>query len=327
MALTGVARLSSAEEIAVPAGEVPFLRLPEQSVYADRALRLRQLAPGHAMHDYLLFIANVAAAQHAQLQRMPAVQVPDAATLREAARVGQPPLPAADAPRDAAWSEVLRSLLRALQPRVDGRALSVVETLLTADDQHLARQAERLLSATMLGLDLGAAPLIAAALQVYWTRQVIEVQRLLGEMRPFRRTREVTLCPCCGSRPTSSITHIGPDASGYRYLNCSLCATQWHMVRIKCSHCESAQGIHYEQLAPLAQGATTTDAAKPAAVQVECCDHCGHYLKIVHMERDHQVEPVADDLATVTLDLVVSDAGRLRHGVNLMLLFGDDSAG
>jgi FdhE protein len=41
------------------------------------------------------------------------------------------------------------------------------------------------------------------------------------------------------------------------------------------------------------------------------------------MERDYEVEPVADDLASVTLDLLVSEAGFERHGVNLMLLFGD----
>ncbi|MES1163404.1 MAG: formate dehydrogenase accessory protein FdhE [Rhizobacter sp.] len=32
---------------------------------------------------------------------------------------------------------------------------------------------------------------------------------------------------------------------------------------------------------------------------------------------------MADDLASVTLDLLVSEAGFQRHGVNLLLLFGD----
>jgi len=44
------------------------------------------------------------------------------------------------------------------------------------------------------------------------------------------------------------------------------------------------------------------------------------------MDRDPHVEPVADDLATLTLDLLVSQAGARRHGVNLMLLFGDPDA-
>ncbi|MCH8857708.1 MAG: formate dehydrogenase accessory protein FdhE, partial [Proteobacteria bacterium] len=62
--------------------------------------------------------------------------------------------------------------------------------------------------------------------------------------------------------------------------------------------------------------------AQPA-VQAECCSECGHYLKLMHPARDNGIEPVADDLATLTLDLLVSEEGQQRHGVNLLLLFGD----
>jgi FdhE protein len=41
------------------------------------------------------------------------------------------------------------------------------------------------------------------------------------------------------------------------------------------------------------------------------------------MERDYQVEPVADDLASLTLDILVSDTGRRKHGVDLMLPFAE----
>jgi len=51
-----------------------------------------------------------------------------------------------------------------------------------------------------------------------------------------------------------------------------------------------------------------------------------HYLKALPMDRDPHAEPVADDLATLTLDLLVSQTGAQRHGVNLMLLFGDPDA-
>ena len=60
-----------------------------------------------------------------------------------------------------------------------------------------------------------------------------------------------------------------------------------------------------------------------ASVQAETCDECGHYLKIVHTDRDPFIDPVADDLASLTLDLLVSETGMTRHGVNLMLLFGE----
>jgi len=322
---TGASRLLSPQEIALRAGDqVPFLRLPERtSVYADRALRLRQLAAGHPMRDFLVFVADLADAQHVLLQHMPALRLPDAITLDQAARSARPPLRADTAGRDPAWRDVLRSLLGAIQPRLAGSpALRVIGTLQAADDEYLEHQADRLLAGEMLGLDLGAAPLIAAALQLCWTHQVLELQRMFGEVAPFGRTVDASRCPCCGSRPTSSIVRIG-DAAGYRYLHCSLCATQWHMVRIKCTHCESTKGIHYLQLEPVAGARPSATAAAPGAIQLECCEECDHYLKILHMERDHQVEPVADDLATLTLDILVADTGRHKHGVNLMLLFSE----
>ena len=165
-----------------------------------------------------------------------------------------------------------------------------------------------------------AAPLVAAGLQAYFTHLVLATAETHGEA-VFGRTDPATGCPCCGSRPTASVTRIGADESGHRYLACSLCATQWHYVRIKCAHCESTRGITYQQL----EGAPT-DGARGAylgAVKAECCDSCGHYLKLVAMERDPEVEPMADDLASVALDLLVSEAGHQRAGVNLMLVFGE----
>jgi FdhE protein len=216
-----------------------------------------------------------------------------------------------------------RATLRGGSPAEAG-----VKSLRQADAAWLEQQADRLLNGVMLGLDLAAAPLIAAALQTYWTHLVLSTQAARGTDRlpPFGRVDDATLCPCCASRPTASISRIGAESAGYRYLHCSLCSVQWHMVRIKCSHCEKTKGIGYQSLRPVDEEASTERSAKPA-VEAETCDECGHYLKIVHMERDMDVDPTADDLATVTLDLLVSDAGFQRHGVNLMLLFGDPEDG
>ena len=110
---------------------------------------------------------------------------------------------------------------------------------------------------------------------------------------------------------------IGADAAGCRYLHCWLCSAQWPVVRIKCSHCQQTKGIEY-----LSRQGNDSSQVTPAAVEVEACSACRRYLKIMHMERDVEVEPIADDLASVTLDLLVSEAGFERDGVNPMLLFG-----
>jgi FdhE protein len=314
-------KLLSPEEIAVRAGEqLTFLHLPDAGVFAARAVRLRQLADGHAMRDFLLFVAELADAQHRALKADVAVAVPTGAQVDAAAREGRPLLPADTWARDAVWRDSLRSLLRDLAGHLaDGPARAAALQLAEATDEHLDTQAGRLLTGVMLGLDLATAPLIAAGLQLHWVRLVQQTATAHtgGAVAPFGRIDDATVCPCCGSRPVASVERLG--AEGARYLSCGLCVTQWHYVRIKCTHCQSTKGISLQNL-------VAADAAAPEAqppVQAECCSECGHYLKLMHPARDNGIEPVADDLASLTLDLLVSEEGLHRHGLNLLLLFGE----
>jgi FdhE protein len=322
------ARLLSPEQIAVGAGEqTPFLRLPDpQSVFAQRELRLRALAAGHPMRDYLLLVAEIALAQHRSMAGPPPGDLPDRASMDDAARRSDPPLAAARWHRGPAWRRALRALLGTLGERLpEGDARGSVLRLAAQPDEFLEAQADRLLSGISVGLDPAFAPLIGAALQAHWTSLVAATAEEHGG-DAFGRTRSNTRCPCCGFLPTASIVHIGGREAGYRYLHCALCSTQWHMVRIKCAHCEGTKGIHYEALDRTGQ-ATAPGARSAAAVRAECCDVCGHYLKILYKEHDHEVEPVADDLATVALDLLVGETGKTPAGVNLMLLYGDPGDG
>jgi FdhE protein len=334
--MTTVTRpLLSPEEIAVRAGrEVPFLRLPEPaSVFADRALRLRQLAAGHPMRDYLLFAAELAQAQHGVLGDYPAVALPTPAQLDAAALAGRPPLEPDAWQRDPAWQDGLDRLLDLVADRLaPGPARDQVRALRAEPAEARERQAGRLLAGVTTGLDLGTAPLVAAGLQAYFTALVTATAATAtaqapGQAAPFGRIDDATRCPCCGSRPTAAVVRIGADESGYRYLHCALCSTQWHLVRIKCSCCLGTKGIGYQALEALPGHAAPATGAAAGAVQAETCDVCGSYLKIVNMAKDPFVEPVADDLASVTLDLLVSEAGHQRHGVNFLLLFGDEAPG
>lgn len=328
MTISQASRLLSPEEIAVRAGhQVEFLRLPQAfDLFSSREARLRQVAHDHAMRDFLLFAADIAHAQHAALQSFPTVSLPDTAALEAAAMAGKPALPAPLWPRDPQWIAVLRKMLEGMLPAMQTQeaAGTVIRNVLQLTDQEIEQQADRLLNNIMFGLDMAAAPLIAAGLQVYWVHMVTAVQKAHGADRtaPFGRTDDATRCPCCGSLPTASISRIDADGT-YRYVHCSLCSAQWHVVRIKCTHCEGTKGIHYQSLQA---EEVSSAAAKKEAIEAETCDECGHYLKIVRMERNQVVEPVADDLASLTLDLLVSEAGFQRHGINLMLLFGDPEA-
>ena len=330
MSLTKATPLMSPEEIAVRAGQqMPYLHLPVRAeLFATRETRLRELAAGHAMRDFLLFAAELAHVQHEVLQDFAQtfadLPLPSEDDLVAAGRAAKAPLPAALWPRDPAWRAATRRMLELLAPRLAGSpAQAVVQSLLEAGDDHLEGQAELLLNGAA-GLDMSAAPLVAAGLQVYWTHMVLAVDAAHGKARqaPFGRTLDATLCPCCGSLPVASVTKVDASGGNYRFLHCSLCSAQWHMVRVKCSHCESTKGINYSSLEALATDGAKQDATM-ASVQVETCDECHHYLKMVRMERELNVDPVADDLGSITLDILVSEDGYQPHGVNLLLLTGE----
>lgn len=317
-------KIMSPEEIAArDVGDAAQIRFADTArIFGDRGTRLRQLAAGHAMRDYLIFMADVAAAQQRALSAPRVTPLPAEQALGDAARAGVAPLAPTLFKRSAEWRDDLADILADLLPRLpDGAARGTVQALQQLGADELERQADRLLAGVMLGLDLGQAPLIGAALQVYWTRLVAHTQAQYPELA-FGRVDDATRCPCCGSGPTASVIRLGGADTGSRYLHCSLCQSQWHMVRVKCARCESTRDITYQE-AEAAEGAEQPTAAPPrGAVRTESCGDCGHYLKIVSMEKDAHVDPVADDLASVMLDLLVSESGTQRHGVNFMLLFG-----
>ncbi|TXI14981.1 MAG: formate dehydrogenase accessory protein FdhE [Ottowia sp.] len=318
-------QINTPEAIQLRSGlDIPQLLLPDPArVFADRALRLRQQAAGHAMRDYLMLMAVVCEAQHQRLRHYPAVPLPTPAQIGTATAEGTPLLACEHWPRAPEWRTELRALLALVldQLPADSPARAGVQGVAALPDEALEQQASRLLAGITLGLDLAAAPLIAAGLQLYFTHLVAATRAASGEV--FTMAENATRCPCCASPATASITRLGGAQEGQRYLYCALCSSQWHMNRVQCAHCLATQGIHYQSLQAIDQDQPS--ATKPA-VEAETCDACHHYLKVVHLESDVHGEPVADDLATVTLDLLVSDAGFERHGVNLLLLFGDADA-
>jgi FdhE protein len=309
-----VQKLLTPEEIAARAGSnIPRLHMPERaSVFGERARRLRQLAPGHSMQGYLELVALIADKQQTAMDSMPLFALPRPDAIAISHEHGMPPLSHSSHSRDRAWCDTLRRMLRGIADETDGRTREVAKALENSRDELYEAQASKLLAGVTFGLDPATAPFIGAGLQVYFTHLAIA----LGEdaIPPIDAPG---ICPCCGSRPTASVARIGGEAAGFRFLHCSLCSTEWHMVRIKCAHCDSTKGISYSGI----DDGKARDGK--AAVLAETCDECGSYLKIVYMDRDRDVEPCADDVATLALDLLVTEAGREPYGVNFMLVHGD----
>ena len=113
------------------------------------------------------------------------------------------------------------------------------------------------------------------------------------------------LCPLCGSEPVASVVYAQSPYQGYRYLHCALCATEWHMVRVQCSRCGASGKSIAFQSAMTGANQENDGSAAEAAVRAETCEQCRCYRKILYQEKDPQVEPVADDLASLNLDLLL----------------------
>lgn len=305
-------RILQAGEIEGSATTIPRLRLPPGNGYfSARAARLRHLAEGHALGEWLRYLAQVADRQDLALASFPAVAGPDATVIARSHEFALPPLSPLGWKRDPVWKEALRRMAAELAGSGPVPARAVAARLAAADDVWLDDQVNLLLGATIEGLDIAASLLLGAALQVYWVR-------LAADLNPADvGVLEVpNLCPVCGSRPVASIIRTGGADSGLRYLHCSLCESEWHMVRVKCSRCDSTKGISYCQV----DGAAGQAKSK---IRAETCDECHGYLKIVSMERDPDVDALADDVASLALDVLVDDAGYLRTGFNPLLVTGD----
>ena len=50
-----------------------------------------------------------------------------------------------------------------------------------------------------------------------------------------------------------------------------------------------------------------------ASVKAESCDECRTYAKMIYQMHDPKLDPFADDLASLGLDLMVAEAGWSRQ--------------
>jgi len=325
---------------------IPRLLLPQPAtLYAARGERLRQLAAGQvagipveeALRGYLSLMACVAEAQHAVVTDIgrAGVPLPDQAALTQAHDHNMPPLPGTGA-RPAAWRTVFARLLDALANAKDAppQLAAALATLRSTPDAELEGIADAILGDFEAGADPLRAPFVAAALQVSWSTMAAQLDEAWAQ--PLMTS---TLCPVCGSHPVASVVRIGGQSQGYRYLHCSVCESEWHMVRVKCSHCESNGKIAYQGLidkdndpteaniAAARAGESLPKGSDPTRVaRAETCDDCGTYRKIFNQEHDFHVEPVADDLASMMLDVLVSEAGYARASGNPLLWLKEDAA-
>ncbi len=194
------------------------------------------------------------------------------------------------------------AFIEKFKPYASDTVLATLEWLEKASSSELETLADHLLNERYEEVGADKAVFLWAVLSLYWvqlTQQLPRNTRAEGEERHT--------CPVCNSAPVASVIHFG-EAQGLRYLHCSLCESEWNMVRAKCSNCEQTGKLDYWSLDSM-----------DAAVKAESCGDCESYLKVMYQDKDPHVEPIADDLGTLFLDAEMEQKGLARSAINPFL--------
>ena len=306
--------------VTVPAA----LFLPDPAtIFARRAARLDALSAGHQMAEWLRFMARLARAQHEVATalgattpgatRLAAITVgniegaPHTQDVEQAVAARMPPLAADGHWRNAGWRDGLAMLLDTISsPANPAPAQAAIDRLRCQDAAAVERLADGFLLGGVGREDAGTVLYVAAALQVWFTLLAAGLPEKSLRLLPQRG-----LCPCCGSTPVAGVVTGAGSNPGTRYLHCSLCATAWAHVRAVCISCGQSRSLSQRAI----EGGSE-------AVKAETCDDCQSYAKMLYQAKDMQVDPFADDLASLGLDIMVAAAGWSRHAPNPLLLSG-----
>jgi FdhE protein len=274
--------------------------------FARTAARLDFLSAGHSMAEWLRFMARLAEAQHAVAGAMGPFAGPGQAAVEQAVNARLPPLAADGHRRDPTWRNGLALLLDGANNTIPEPARAAMDSLRDRGIERVEALADDFLHGCVDMADAGAALYVAAALQVYFTRLAAALPGPCLRLLPQRG-----LCPCCGSTPVSGVVTDSGPTPGARYLYCSLCATAWNHVRAVCITCGQSRSVALKGI-----------EGDSGAIKAETCNDCHTYAKMLYQASDMKVDPFADDLATLDLDVLVAEAGWSRHAPNPLLLVG-----
>lgn len=301
------------ENILGEAAESDPVRLPDlATVFSRRAARLEVLAPGHELEGFLRLIAALVAAQHASLAGLPPGSLPGAAEIAKARSTDRAPLDPSTWRRDGSWSVALSRILETLDDSaLPASAREACAALRQTSPPEREALADRYLSGNVAAGETAQVVFVAAALQVAWTRMAA----LLDAADFGARAADGGQCPVCASPPVSGLISPGGTKFGHRHLHCSLCATAWRYVRVRCVHCGSTDKVSFRNL------------AGTSYLRAECCEVCHGYSKVFYLESARTLEPLADDLASLGLDILVGEEGFSRVPNPFVLGFIEPTGG
>lgn len=300
-------------QIEASASAPPFLHLPPRNLFSFRAARLEQVASGHPLAEYLQLIASLCHVQQSLLDQPPLAPALDPERLLVCQQHGLPPLAADSLVREDGWQPWLDALLLRYPAPSQPPVQQAIATLRSANTGQRKAWAIALLSGQYDGLPAALVPFLGAALQAAWSHWLLGMPT--SDLKPGDSLGQ---CPACGSPAMAGVIRHRGKYNGLRYLVCSLCACEWHVVRVKCIYCEQSKGLNYVSLDD------DRHTADHAPLRAEICPGCNRYLKLLYLENDAEAEALSADLTSLTLDMRLDLEGYQRQSPNLMLAPGGE---
>ncbi|WP_085247229.1 formate dehydrogenase accessory protein FdhE [Gilliamella mensalis] len=275
--------------------QIPLLFYPSpKTLYIHRAERLKILANNSPISYYLKFCAIIAEKQANLIKHKP-IDIDVSCLLTSE----HPPLSLDNLPLKNTWQDYLTSLLDSFSD-VSQQITLVIEQLKNNSSVELQDKALHLLKGEFDQVDGNETIFIWSSLSVYYCQLASQIKgKAIAE-----NTDKLWLCPVCNSMPIASVIQLGSH-NGLRYLHCSLCESEWYVPRVKCTCCDNMKDIQYLAL-----------EKDLAATKTECCNACHSYLKILDQDKDPHIEVVADDIASLILDIKTEEEGFAKSGVN-----------
>lgn len=264
------------------------IQRPSPQQFGRRARRLRQLAEDHSLSDYLQFCAQLADVQQTIVD-----QHPD-------------PLP---------LTTLLSQLVQACAPQLNAASHAAAQQLLQHDEAALNTLANALAAG-----ELPADPALLSGLPLLGAAQQIHKFTTVNQQSLPAPSEQSSSCPCCGGPAVATLLRANEQGNAVSFGSCALCACEWPLSRIQCLHCGNTKDLQYRSLASKNAVRPSTGSKEPhhtqAAQTLECCDACHGALKQISALKDPDAEAVADDLASLALDVLAAEEGYGRIGFN-----------
>lgn len=284
----------------------PLVILPRPArLFADRAARFDLLAADARLGSYLRFLAGISRIQSALCDELPPVAAPEPEKIEMARSARMPILDRHALRSDPALDATLTALTgRARDLEMPAPARLALDAVIAAGPEDRPWMFGNVLD-DAIPTDSAAPHLFAAA------AAQLHLARLAATLTPDQPVAIRTgVCPCCGGRPAASMVTGVMGAEGARYAACAVCQTQWNEVRVKCLNCGSTKGIGYQ----------VVENVDNPTIKAETCDECGSWVKQMMANLNPSLDPIADDVASVGLEMLMQGGAWARKGVNPFLV-------